>query len=362
MSAVSRPPRCWRFEQWPETDRQAWLQGCLPGDPFADDGENKGYGHDLREGSRVKTMKGYGRWLDFLNSRGWLEPWESPLARVTRPRLRAYFRVLRREGNADHTVIGRFQELNMAMKIMAPGEDVAWIRKPDGITIYALLPKRQRYLVVPDGGVLLQWGLTMMKEAASRTRESEQLAAFRDGLLIVMLAARGRRLRSMALLRVGHELVRRGPCFRIELAPEQVKINKADRFDLPELLTPYVQHYLNVIRPALLGGRRDDIFWVTTEGKPLGEHGIQSRILRLTKKRFGLAFGPHRFRHAIVTTAALRVPSNPSLGSDVVGNSPAVSEEHYNRSGQCLVGPRYSDLLEERMPPDMKGGDRRRPI
>ena len=361
MGSVSRVPRCWRFEQWPERDQQLWLQGCLPGDPFADDGEHGGYAHGLREGSRVKTMKGNGRWLDFLDSRGWLDPREEPLDRVTRPRLRAYFRALRREGNADGTVIGRFQELTMAMKIMAPGKDVSWIRRPDGITIYALLRRRQRVLLVPDGKVLFDWGVTMMDEAAERARESEQLAAFRDGLLIAVLAACGRRLRSLALLRIGHEVVRRDRCFRIELEPEQVKTHKADCFDLPETLTPYLQHYLDAIRPALLGPQRDDIFWVTTNGTPMGEGGIQSRILRLSRKRFGVAFGPHRFRHAIITTAALRIPSNPGLGSDVVGNSPATAEEHYNRSGQCQVGPRYADLLEQRLLASKRGGAHRRP-
>lgn len=65
--------------------------------------------------------------MGFLTDRGWLEPAQPPLARVARPRLRAYFRALRAAGNADWTIIGRFGELVMALKILAPGEDVSWV-------------------------------------------------------------------------------------------------------------------------------------------------------------------------------------------------------------------------------------------
>ena len=73
------------------------------------------------------------------------------------------------------------------MKILAPGEDVSWVRRPDGVSIYALLPKQQRVLLVPDSDVLFDWGIEMMNQATSRAREGERLAAYRDGLLIALL-------------------------------------------------------------------------------------------------------------------------------------------------------------------------------
>ena len=32
-------------------------------------------------------------------------------------------------------------------KIMAPGQDTSWVRRPDGVSIYALLPKAKRHLM-----------------------------------------------------------------------------------------------------------------------------------------------------------------------------------------------------------------------
>jgi hypothetical protein len=80
-------------------------RGCSPGDPFDDDPH---YGAALRPHSREQIRKGCGRWLCFLAARGWLDPLQPPLQRVTRERLRAYFHTLRGAGNADDTIIGRF--------------------------------------------------------------------------------------------------------------------------------------------------------------------------------------------------------------------------------------------------------------
>src|SRR5690348_3000651 len=93
--------RCWPVGQWPDIDRIAWEHGCSPGDPFDD----PHYGASLRPDSLTKTAKGYGRWLCFLASRGWLDTGQPPLQRITRPRLRAYFHDLNSAGNADYTII-----------------------------------------------------------------------------------------------------------------------------------------------------------------------------------------------------------------------------------------------------------------
>jgi len=54
------------------------------------------------------------------------------------------------------------------MKVMASGEDVSRIGRLDGVSIYVLLRKTQRTLVVPDVGVLYDWGSAMMRRAAER--------------------------------------------------------------------------------------------------------------------------------------------------------------------------------------------------
>ena len=189
---------------------------------------------------------------------------------------------------------------------------------------------------------MFDWAVGMMDNAASPV-------AFRNGLLLSLLAARGRHLRSMTLIRVGEELVLRSERYRIELKPWQVKTNKRGHFDLPELLAPYVQHYLAVTRPALLQGQSHDAVWITHYGKPWTAAGIQSRLLKLTRKRFGQGFGPHRFRHALATTATLRLPSHPGLAAGMMGISAQVVNEHYDRASQVQATTLFDTALARRL-------------
>ncbi|UPG74724.1 hypothetical protein MVG78_19985 (plasmid) [Roseomonas gilardii subsp. gilardii] len=160
-----------------------------------------------------------------------------------------------------------------------------------------------------------------------RGSDPNALVAYRDGLLIVFFALCGRRLRSVSLLQVGG--------FRVEFSPAQTKTKRRDRFGLHVGFTPWMRHYLDVIRPALLAGRRQEALWISAQGGPLTTHGISSRIQRLSRERFGISFGPHRIRHSIVTTVALRLGAPPVLAAALVGNTPAVAEKSYNHAGSC---------------------------
>jgi len=199
----------------------------------------------------------------------------------------------------------------------------------------------RRALLVPDSGVLFEWGVDMMDTALSAR-------VYQDGLLVAVFASRGRRLRSMALLRVGHELIRRGDHYRIELTPEQVKTDKRDCFDLPAALTPYVRHHLTAVRPALLRGQLHDALWIGHRGEAWAASGIQHHIRVLTRKRFGLSFGPHRFRHAIATTATLRDPAYPGLAAGLLGITGQVVEEHYDRASQSQAAMMFDEAFARR--------------
>jgi hypothetical protein len=112
-------------------DQRLWQTGCIAGSPF----EPGGHGARLRPDSLQKVTKGYGAWLSFLQAYGWLDDSQPPAERVTRPRLVAYFQAMQARGQAGYSILGRFGELRMAMKILAPERDTAWILRPNGVTM-----------------------------------------------------------------------------------------------------------------------------------------------------------------------------------------------------------------------------------
>ena len=96
----------------------------------------------------------------------------------------------------------------MAMQILAPERNTAWILRPNGITIREMLRPHSRAVFIPDVKVLFKWGIGLMRTADLNAPHRAGLLQYRDGLLIAMFASRARRLRSMSLLRIGHEFTR----------------------------------------------------------------------------------------------------------------------------------------------------------
>ena len=231
ISTPARERLIWPFQAWPSMDRDAWMRGCSKDDPYADHCP----GANLRPASLARYRKAYGRWLSFLHARGLRDEQQSPIERVTRRRLRAYFRALRAVGNADFTIISQFAGLASAIRIICPDADTSWIRRPDGVSIYALLPKRRRPKTAPDSAVTFTSGLQIMDQVRDQARARYQPVRYRDGLMLAMFAGRGRRLGSMECLRLGHEIKREGEVYRVALGEAQTKTGVRDHFNLPEV-------------------------------------------------------------------------------------------------------------------------------
>ena len=70
---------------------------------------------------------------------------------------------------------------------------------------------------------------------------------------------------------------------------------------------------------------------------------------RLSKARFDVTFGPHRFRHAIATTAPLCGPENPALTASLLGISKHVVGTHYNRSQHVSAFLTFQAIIEAKM-------------
>ena len=71
-------------------------------------------------------------------------------------------------------------------------------------------------------------------------------------------------------------------------------------------------------------------------------------MLQLTRKRFGTGFGPHRFRHAIITCAHLHLADQPGIGAGLLGITPAVAEQSYCLAGQVLATNKLAQAIGRR--------------
>ncbi len=347
MSVTAKQARAiWpslKLADWPETDRAALEANTVKGRR----NRRSTPGGHYAEASLQKFAKGYARWLGFLQHRGWLDTGVPAGERVTGERLNDYFNALRSAGNADNTVVGRFEELSRALAILEPTHDWRWVRGPEG----GVIPRRlrtRRALVVPHPRVLYRWGCGLMDKAHTVGSKLAGALQFRDGLIIAMEAARARRLRSMAGLLVGTELARQPDgLWRLALLPARVKTGKADSFTLPAHLSPYIDRYLGEIRPFLLREREREssAMWIGKDGQVLAKKSFGENYGQRARKRFKVRFGPHRNRHAIVTAAAIDAPFDPTLGARVIRITVQVADDHYRRAGQANAAKAYNNLV-----------------
>jgi hypothetical protein len=104
---------------------------------------------------------------------------------------------------------------------------------------------------------------------------------------------------------------------------------------MPSTLAPYIDRYLDEIRPLLLQGKQSDALWITQYGEPLSYGGVSRRLKKVTHRLFGKALSPHMFRHALATSIAI---DRPALYPGSVDQGLAGLERLSRRPAEATAG------------------------
>lgn len=329
---------------WPVGDRQLWQAGTQAGDILA----KPRYAAGLCSETLDTIITGYRRWLVFLRAHGRLDPTATPAARVTRENIIAYVRNLR-ETNCNASLVARLSELRCAMRVMHPEADFCWITSPGGRALSSIFPILQTPIQVFGSRALYDWGHRIMQDALAEAHPERRRLTYRNGLLVALFAARAPRVRSMASLRLGETVIPSGRRYKLVFEKKDVKNGRCIEYHAPAGLSAAITRYLEVERAELLAGQSHDWFWVDQYGEPLSADDISDMIQRQSKRSLGKAFGPHRFRHAMGTTAPLVDPAHPGVATAILGITERILTKHYNRATQTDVAHRFhASLLQER--------------
>ena len=124
-----------------------------------------------------------------------------------------------------------------------------------------------------------------------------------------------------------------GDGYALVFEASETKNHQALEFPIGDTLLPYLDRFLEHIRPVFLGAAGHNGLWPSAKGGPLGAQAIYQRIVRRTEAAFGYPVNPHRFRDSAATTIALRDGANILVARDLLGHSSlATTERHYNRA------------------------------
>ena len=348
---------CLKLDDWPATDRELWLAAITPSDPFAESGGTRAR-HRLR--SNKKVVQNYGRWLTFLAGQGLLDRHVQPADRITLETVKAYVVEMETLQNRKYTILGRLQDLGVIANAIAPDRDWMFINKlASWVRGKREAPRDKRSRLV-GSNELYGLGLSLMAQAATESTPRLAAMAFRDGLMIALLALRPLRRGNFINLTIGEYLVRTGAGWTIIL-PGAVTKNHAElTFPWPEQLLGPLETYLAVHRPILakLASRWKapigDRLWVSSHGSPMTEMAFYDRITKLTAKAFGKSLNPHLFRDAVATTTAIHDPSHVRLVAALLCHRSFATAERYYQQAQSLEAHRMfaNELVTLRKTPN----------
>lgn len=328
------------YSQWPTADRLLWQQGFGADDPFS--------WARLSAASQARCMWSWRRFLGSLKTEEREALDLHPAERLTAERVRLFTAELART-NAPNSVASLLQGLHAAARVMMPGRDWGWLKAiKDRVRVSAPAPSRTGPVVTSSQ--LLELGLQLMNETrpdpTRRIRNSAAIA-YRDGLMIALLAFIPLRRKNLAALEIGRHIMRDGERWFIIVPRAETKTTRHIEFEIPEMLIPYLKDYLDVIRPQMLRGASCVAIWVTFSGRPLSYVTICKVFARLSR-HLGIRITPHDVRDAAATTWANIRPEQIAVSRDLLGHAEMRTiDRHYNRARGVEASRAYGALIAD---------------
>jgi site-specific recombinase XerD len=326
--------RCKPLEEWPEQDRALWLAALVPGDLLEEGGSRA----RCKATTNGGIVYGYGRWLQWLDCRNELDPAIPPADRITPERVRAYLKDLE-QFNASQTVLNRHLQLVTAAAVMGPTRDWSWLRRRATPIRARHQPARPKEPRLASPLELYELGLSLIATADQQKSDCSCATAYRDGLMLALLACRPLRLANFVGLTLERTLARRDDLWWLQVPAEETKTKEPIELPLPEALTAPVDTYLGWHRPVLAQrhGRWTrpvgDVLWLSIDGSPMTRRAIYDRITRCTFKGLGRAINPHLFRDCDATALALEDPAHVRIASTLLSHRTfKTTEKYYNQA------------------------------
>lgn len=335
-----------RLEEWPTQDRDLWLRSRERYEMF----DEKGFAADWRPATVRNVETGYGTYLAWLAQAGTLFPNETPLARVTKPRMETFLNVYS-QGRAQVTIASAARHVAYMVRACHPPRGHEWLTQmAHRMTNMAMpsRPKASRMVTLPE---LLDLGNMLMDDGKKLLTRGQRQGAwlFRDGLMISTLIAHPLRRRNIAAMQLGKTVLIDEAGVHVHFAGHETKTRNPISFSYPAWLTGPFAFYLEHVRRRLLeksSGGDDGHIWIGRRGRPMPENDITQATGRRTVEYLGRRVSPHLFRDCVATGIATLDPKHVGITSTVLDHANlASSQKYYNQATGFGALNRYESVL-----------------
>jgi integrase/recombinase XerD len=325
------------YAAWPEDDRARWETAFKAGNDLFDDQRPAAH---LSEPTRLALQYAYGKFLAFLAARHRELLDLAPAKRLSREIIKDY--VKWQPATCGGTTLGIYlHHLWMTLRYICPLVDWSWLLIISKRIAAKVKHKPEKHHLVTSE-TLYALGVEMMDRvilcgmtATTRTRQN----AYRDGLIIALLALIPLRRRTLAALRIGKHLIRSADLWALDIPAEDVKTKRPLEYPISSELAGYIDVYLNEIRLRIPGAKTHDYLWPSSRGRPMSDRVIYGAVRRRTRKALGVPVTLQRFRSAAATLWSSRDPANVRAAKDILGHASfGTTEKHYIMAQSRLAG------------------------
>jgi integrase/recombinase XerD len=171
--------------------------------------------------------------------------------------------------------------------------------------------------------------------------------AFRDGLIIALLALIPLRPRTLAALRIGKQLVKSGDQWFLDIPAEDVKTKRPLDYPVSRELSRRIDVCVAQIRSQTVGAKTHSHVWASSRGGPFRDRVIYNAVRRRTRKALGFPVNLRQFRRAAGAFWSVQDPVNVRGVKDLLGHASfATTETYYIMSQSRLAGRVLSRVVD----------------
>jgi hypothetical protein len=215
-------------------------------------------------------------------------------SRLTRPLVAAFVQDLLAVNTAQ-SVISRLNALHRFARATQPDEDWSFLWQLQRPLQPKVRDSREKAARLRHTAELIQLARSLMSSLpkdCSAQVPIRAAIAYRDGMMVGLLALRPLRLRNFTAITLGRHLVQRAGTWWIVFGADETKTKRPIETPFPKQLLECLEIYLWRVRPALLqrgdAARHDDgRLWLGWDGRPLPDRRVHQRISHRTERAFG---------------------------------------------------------------------------
>jgi site-specific recombinase XerC len=239
--------------------------------------------------------------------------------------------------------------LKVMMQAMAPNRNWRWLQDACNRVQINARPSRDKRARMRPTAEIFAAAIAELERLPTDSLSLKQALAYRDALMLALLALRPLRVKNFTALELGRHLIGLEGSWLITIPADETKTRQPVSFELPEPLVPWFERYLSEVRVLFPQAAESSRLWLGKEGIMRDSHAVYHRITRLTRRLFGTPINPHLLRDCAASSLAAVSADMARAAAPLLGHRHFSTTERYYIQADNLAASRRLGLILDQL-------------